>query len=182
MKISALKYHIGYCRLNERDSQKKLYNSYFNEAKLVCQQYTEDEQEVTTIIKEGFRRVFNRINDFKPETGNWASSFDKWLKKMMIHSAIDHLRNHYRPDIFVELNSTVIATSITIQGYTGAPSATEIESALRRLSPASRTFLKLALIEMLDYRDIAECLNIPVETAEVCFLKARNNLQKQLSA
>ena len=182
MKASALKHHIAYCRLNERDSQKKIYNSYFNEAKLVCEQYTQDDQDLIIIIKEAFRSMFTSIGHFKPEPGNWVQSFENWSRKIMIRTAIDHFRNHYRHDLFIELNSTIIAASIETASPAGKPSAAQVDAALKKLSPAYRIFLKLALVEKLDYRDIAECLNIAVETAETGFLRARSSLQKLVSA
>ena len=180
MTISELKHHIAYCRLNEKDSQKRIYNSYYNQARLICEQYTEDHQELTAIIKQGFQRMFNQISRFKPEPKNWVSSFDSWLRKMMIYSAIDHFRKHYRKDLFVELNTAIIAASIKMKSNRDKVSVREIQKAIKKLSPADRTFLKLALIEKLDFHDIAECLNISVQTAESNFLRASNRLRELL--
>lgn len=180
MTISELKHHIAYCRLNEKDSQKRIYNSYFNQARLVCEQYTEDHQELTAIIKQGFQRMFSQISRFKPESKNWINSFDSWLRKMMIYSAIDHFREHYRKDLFVELNTAIIAASIKTKSNRDKVSVPEIQKAIKKLSPADRTFLKLALIEKLDFHDIAECLNTSVQTAETNFLRTRNRLRELL--
>jgi RNA polymerase sigma-70 factor (ECF subfamily) len=181
MTISELKHHIAYCRLNEKDSQKRIYNSYYNQARLICEQYTEDHQELTAIIKQGFQKMFNQISHFNPEPKNWISSFDSWLRKIMIYSAIDHLRKHYRKDLFLELDTAIIAASIKMESNKDKVSMSEIQKAIMKLSPADRTFLKLALIEKLDFHDIAECLDISVQIAEANFLRTGNRLRELLS-
>ena len=180
MTVSELKHHIACCRLNEKDSQKKIYHSWFNRAKFVCEQYTDDHEELISIINRGFQRMFNQIGNFKPEPKNWMNSFDGWLRKMMIYSAIDHYRHHYRKDVFVELNALVIAGFIETECHTAKATVAEIQNAMKKLSPADSVFLKLTLIEKLDLHDIAECLNTSVETAETNLVRADRRLRELL--
>jgi len=46
--------HIRGCGLNDRESQKKLYNSFYSYAMAICDRYAGKEEDAAEIVTMGF--------------------------------------------------------------------------------------------------------------------------------
>ena len=77
------------CLKNNRESQKALYDYYYNKMMGVCLRYSKDSDEAKEILHEGFFKVFADLKNFKA-----SESFEGWIKKIMVNSAIDYLHKN----------------------------------------------------------------------------------------
>jgi RNA polymerase sigma factor (sigma-70 family) len=180
LAVEALKQHIRGCALNNRESQKKMYSSFYAYAMTICDRYVNNEEDAMEILNDGFLKIFKEIHHFTPAYSDVTSSFKGWLRKIMICTAIDHFRKNHKHKILTELNENVIKIPVTGADALEKISYEEIILAIQQLSPAYRTVLNLFIIEGFSHEEISEQLDISIGTSKSNLWKARNQLQKIL--
>lgn len=168
------------CALNERASQKKIYNSFYGYAMAICDCYANNEDDAVEILNDGFLKIFKEIHRYKPAYTNEINSFKGWLRKIMVYTAIDHFRKNKKHYVVGELDVAIVQPPV--QGANGLDKVSydEIIRFIQALSPAYRTVLSLFIIEGLSHDEIAEQLGISVGTSKSNLAKARKQLQKIL--
>ena len=175
-----LEIHIRGCVLNERESQKKIYSSFFGYAMSICHRYTNHEEDATEILNDGFLKVFVEIYRFKPAYTDTVSSFKGWVRKIMIYTAIDHFRKNQKHSLTKELNETYMHLPSQEEDPIAKISYVEIISAIKLLTPGYRIVLNLFIIEGYSHDEIAREIGISVGTSKSNLAKARKQLQKIL--
>jgi DNA-directed RNA polymerase specialized sigma24 family protein len=97
--------HIKGCALNSRKSQKKIYNSFYRHAMVICDSYAASNEEAVEILIEGFLKIFKQIINYSPACANEMTSFLSWLQTIMAHIAINHHKS--KDDTIRELSNEV---------------------------------------------------------------------------
>lgn len=172
--------HIRGCSLNNRDSQKKIFSSFYGYAMSVCSRYTNKQEDAAEILNDGFLKIFKEIHRFTPAYADVTSSFRGWLRKIMIYTAIDHNRKFYKYEVATSFSGKVIEMPDADENALDKISYDEIIESIRNLSPAYRTILNLYIIEGFSHNEIAEQLGIAVGTSKSNLSKAKIQLQKIL--
>ena len=172
--------HIRGCSLNNRDSQKKIFSSFYGYAMSVCSRYTNKQEDAAEILNDGFLKIFKEIHRFTPAYADVTGSFRGWLRKIMIYTAIDHNRKFYKYEEATFFSGKVIEMPDADENALDKISYDEIIEAIRNLSPAYRTILNLYIIEGFSHNEIAEKLGIAVGTSKSNLSKAKIQLQKIL--
>jgi RNA polymerase sigma-70 factor (ECF subfamily) len=172
--------HIRGCGLNNRDSQKKIFSSFYGYAMSVCSRYTNKQEDAAEIINDGFLKVFKEVHRFTPAYADVMSSFKGWLRRIMIYTAIDHNRKYYKYEMATSLSEKIVEALYTEEDAIDKISYDEIIKAIRHLSPAYRTILNLYIIEGFSHQEIAEQLEIAVGTSKSNLSKAKIQLRKIL--
>jgi len=180
LSAEELQIHIRGCSQNNRESQKKIYSSFYGYAMSICHRYTSREEDATEILNDGFLKVFVEIYRFKPAYADTVSSFKGWLRKIMIYTAIDHFRKNHKNQVVGELNESYMHVPATHEDAVDKISYEEILSAIKFLTPGYRTVLNLFIIEGFSHEEIAKELGISVGTSKSNLAKARKQLQKLL--
>ena len=175
-----LEIHIRGCALNKRESQKKIYSSFYGYAMSICHRYTNHEEDATEILNDGFLKVFVEIYRFKPAYTDTINSFKGWVRKIMIYTAIDHFRKNIKHRMTTELNETYMHLPDGDEDALSKISHEEIINAIKFLTPGYRTVLNLFIIEGFSHDEIAKELGISVGTSKSNLAKARKQLQKIL--
>ncbi len=175
-----LQIHIRGCILNDRESQKKIYSSFYGYALSICHRYTSHEEDATEILNDGFLKIFIEIYRFKPAYTDTVSSFKGWLRKIMIYTAIDHFRKNQKHQFVSELHEAYLHIPDAQEDALDKLSYEEILAAIRCLTPGYRTVLNLFIIEGFSHDEIAKELGISVGTSKSNLAKARKQLQKIL--
>ncbi len=175
-----LEMHIRGCALNKRESQKKIYSSFYGYAMSICHRYTNHEEDATEILNDGFLKVFVEIYRFKPAYTDTINSFKGWVRKIMIYTAIDHFRKNVKHRMTMELNETYMHLPDGDEDALSKISHEEIISAIKFLTPGYRTVLNLFIIEGFSHEEISKELGISVGTSKSNLAKARKQLQKIL--
>ena len=180
LSAEELSIYIRGCALNERASQKKIYNSFYGYAMAICDCYANNEDDAIEILNDGFLKIFKEIHRYKPAYANEINSFKGWLRKIMVYTAIDHFRKNKKHHVVGELDVAVTQPSAHDISGLDKVSYDEIIRFIQRLSPAYRTVLSLFIIEGFSHEEIAEQLGISVGTSKSNLAKARKQLQKIL--
>ena len=180
LSAEELQIHIRGCVLNKRESQKKIYSSFYGYAMSICGKYTSNDEDAIEILNDGFLKVFVEIYRFKPAYTDTVSSFKGWLRKIMIYTAIDHYRKNHKHHVVGELNETYLHVPVSDESAIDKISHNEIMAAIKYLTPGYRTVLNLFIIEGFSHEEISKELGISVGTSKSNLAKARRQLQKIL--
>lgn len=163
---------INGCLNNDRDSQRLLYKHYFGYAMSICIRYSQNYDQACEILNDGFMKVFTHIKKY-----DQSKSFEGWLKRIMINTAIDHYRKNkkfYNHDDVAEQGVIQKAQVIDQLSYE------ELLKIVQLLSPAYRTVFSLFVIDGYSHEEIAKKLGISVGASKSNLSKARNNLRNML--
>jgi len=172
--------HIERCALNNRESQKKLYSSFYGYAMAVCDRYTNSQDDAVEILNDGFLKIFKEIHRYKPAYTDVVSSFKGWLRKIMVYTAIDHFRKNYKHQFTTELDNGVIQVSSVGEDALDRISYEEIIRSIQDLTPGYRAVFNLFVIEGFSHEEISDQLGISIGTSKSNLAKARRQLQKIL--
>jgi RNA polymerase sigma-70 factor (ECF subfamily) len=100
------------CALNKRDSQKKIYTTFYSQALVVCEGYANTYDEAIEILNKGFLKIFKQIVNNSPAFANEMSSFLDWLLKIMADEAIDHYyRRNNKHHVIAEPGNNIYSLS-----------------------------------------------------------------------
>lgn len=168
------------CALNDRLSQKRIYNSFYNYALTICNYYADNYDDSVEILNDGFLKVFKEITRYKPSFADVVSSFKGWLRKIMIHTAIDHFRKSKKHRVTKELDSDVDGVAIVPEDALDKVSYQEILGSIQQLTPGYRVIFNLFVIEGFSHEEIAEHLGISIGSSKSNLARGRRQLQKIL--
>ena len=171
---------IRRCSLNDRDSQKKIYTTFFSFSMAICNRYVNNCDDAVEIVNDGFLKIFRDIARYEPTYADVVSSFRGWVRKIMEHSAIDHFRRNKRHRFAADINNGVIQVADKREDALDKISYQEILHSARELTPVYRRVLNLFIVEGWTHQEIATELGISVGTSKSNLAKARIQLQKIL--
>ncbi len=172
--------HIRGCSLNNRDSQKKIFGSFYGYAMAICTRYTNRQEDAVEILNDGFLKIFMEMHRFKPAYADVMSSFKGWLAKIMVYTAIDHNRKYHKQEMMTFLNGKIVDMPSLYENAIDKISYDEIIRAVQNLSPAYRTVFNLFVIEGFSHEEIGKKLGISSGTSKSNLSKAKRHLQKDL--
>ena len=160
---------------NERWAQEILYKKYYPTMMSVCLRYANHREDALDILHEGFIKVFRNLDKFSKGT-----SFDAWIKRVMVNTSIDYYRKQKRrrtEDLDNVLDAKTPNPDILSQLETQ-----DILGCLQKLSPSYRAVFNLYIIEGFSHKEIAKELNISESTSRSNLVKARTKLRALLTA
>ena len=167
------------CIKQDRACQKALYEMLYGKMMGVCMRYAKSRDEAKDMVQDGFMKVFNSIKSF-----GHNGSFEGWVRRIMVNTAIDHLRKNKHEYLIV---STVRANEAAekieeedTEDMLANINREDILKAVQLLTPAYRTVFNLYVIEGFSHKQIAEMLEISEGTSKSNLAKARFNLRKNL--
>ena len=172
--------HVEACALNNRESQRILYSSFYGYAMAICDRYAKKQEDAVEILNDGFLKIFKEIHHYKPAYTDVVSSFKGWLRKIMVYTAIDHFRKNQKHQLVTQLDNVVYQVETIQEDAIDKLSYEEIIRAIQGLSPGYRTVFNLFIIEGLSHDEIAGKLGISTGTSKSNLSKARRQLQKIL--
>jgi RNA polymerase sigma-70 factor (ECF subfamily) len=168
------------CLKNDRACQKALYEQHYSKMLGVCLRYAKDKEEAKDILHEAFLKVFTNLKNF-----NGTGSFEGWIRRIMVNTAIDHLRKNKQnylivSTVYANEKASAMADEPEEEDILQHIDKEEILKAVQELTPAYRTVFNLYVIEELTHREIAELLEISEGTSKSNLSKAKFNLKKNL--
>jgi RNA polymerase sigma-70 factor (ECF subfamily) len=149
----------------------------------ICYRFTGSDQEAQDLTQEIFLRVFRSLKSFRAGEG----SFTVWLSRLSRNLLIDHYRRTKleRATDSIEEQLPMLeektAMSARTDGLVAGREASELlQGALQKLSPELRETVILRDLEELDYKEIAQVLNVPEGTVKSRLNRGRAELAKVL--
>ena len=152
--------------------QELLYQKFAETMYYLCLRYVKNVPDAEDVLQEGFIKVFKNLASYKNE-----GSFEGWIRKIMIRTALSHLRDNKKHnnrlvlEEFFEEKENNILNKI---------SEKEILVSVTKLPPGFKKIFMLYVIEGYNHREIAEILGCSEGTCKSQFYRSRNRLQKIL--
>ena len=164
----------GCCR-KDKKAQKALFDRYKSVLLGVCIRYSDRREEAEDILQEGFVKIYVNIQDF---TGK--GSFINWMKKIMINTAITHyhrnLKHQYHKDIEDIRETDISGYEFEMTDFTNE----ELLKVITALPEGYRMVFNLYAVEGYKHKEIAEFLEIEVNTSKSQYSRARSLIRKKL--
>ncbi len=160
---------IKKCQQFDRRAQKVIYDRYAPTMLGVCRRYLKDLMEAENVLSEGFFKAFTKIKQF-----SFNGSFEGWLRRIMVNEALMHLRKRNNFNLSLETSNLQIASRENTEDLAHTNSILEL---LNKLPTGYRTVFNLYVIEGYKHKEIADKLNISINTSKSQLIKARKRLQ-----
>ncbi len=163
------------CINNKKRARKALYEHYHGYLLAVAMQYSKDRYEAESILLESLLKIYNKIGGYERK-----APFVNWMKSILINTAIDKIRKDkkFRQNISIEdIPGGIESGTVEIEDKFGAE---EILSAIQQLPPSYKAVFNLYAIEGYSHNEIAEMLQISVNTSKSNLHRARKILKKLL--
>ncbi|RYY68451.1 MAG: RNA polymerase sigma factor [Chitinophagaceae bacterium] len=168
------------CINADRFSQKEFYQYFYGYAAAICMRYCSNNDDVTQIVNDGFLKVYKSLSQFNPRHPDVEASLKGWMKRIMINTAIDHLRKNNQRFLVAEISDTHFNVMEESASSIDQMSFKEILGIIQQLSPVYRTVFNLYVMDGYKHEEIAKQLNISVGASKSNLSKARMNIQKML--
>ena len=162
-----------------------LYTRYNAGVRNHISRYVSQKEDIEDICLESFQKAFSQIASYNPEF-----KFSTWLYRIARNTAFDHLSKHDRE----KNNMPTTSISEDIQELKELPAQmhnpeediinqqeydkwlTNIE----KLKDDYRTVAKMNLIDNFGYKEIADALEIPINTVKTKIRRAKAQLLKMM--
>lgn len=174
---------IERCLGGEEAAWEDLVKIHTRRVYAICCRFTSSEQEAQDLTQEVFLRVFRSLKSFRAGEG----SFTVWLARLTRNLLIDHYRRTKleRATDSIEEQLPMIedtrAMSARADGMLAGREASEVlQGALSKLSPELRETVILRDLEELEYKEIAQVLNVPEGTVKSRLNRGRAELARIL--
>ena len=170
------------CLSGKRKAYDRLYRKYAAVMMGICMRYCKNRSDAEDVLQEGFIKVFSNMGKYRHE-----GSFEGWIKRIMIRTAIDHYHLNLR--YVRQKDIDVMEKDIVVEGQSGhdpdPPSFPDISgeklmSLIQALPDGYRMVFNLYAIEGYSHREIAENLEISENTSKTQLMKARRSLREML--
>lgn len=166
---------IAKCRKGNSSAQASLYEKYSGKMFSICLRYIKEQNEAEDTMIQGFMKVFNKIDQFKEE-----GSFEGWIRRIMVNESLTYLRRN--KNMYLEVD---IEHADRTPDYNSLDASLEVEDLMnmvRELPMGYRTVFNLYAIEGYSHKEIADSLDITVNTSKSQLSRARKMLQNMLLA
>ncbi len=149
----------------------------------ICYRFTSSDSEAQDLTQEVFLRVFKNLKSFRAGEG----SFTVWLSRLTRNLLIDHYRRTRldRVTDSIEDQAPMLEEKTAMMSRTdgmlaGREASELLQRALQKLSPELRETVILRDLEELEYREVAQVLNVPEGTVKSRLNRGRAELARVL--
>jgi RNA polymerase sigma factor (sigma-70 family) len=158
------------CRSGDAMAQKGLYDSYKSILFGICRRYINNNEDAEDTLVLCFVKIFSHINDYKNE-----GSFEGWMKKITVNESLMQLRK--RKVFTTELEIDHIDLS-EAPHYENEMQDENILALMDQLPDGCRAVLNLYAVEGFKHREIADQLNISINTSKSQLILARKKMRE----
>ena len=142
--------------------------------------YCNNTDDASEIVNDGFLKIYRNFNTFNPHYSDVEASLKGWMKRIMINTAIDHIRKNNQRFLVAEIFDNHFNIADETETSIDKLSYDEILAIVQKLSPVYRAVFNLYVIDGFKHEEIAEQLDISVGASKSNLSKARANLKKML--
>ena len=163
------------CTRHDRKAQKLLYDKYSRFLLGICLRYVADKAEAEDILQESLLKVFLNIRDY-----SGSGSFTGWLRKIVVNTAITHYHKNLKFRYHLEIDEYISVETGTTSFEEDFFTADELYKILNDLPKGYRLIFNLYAVEGYKHKEIAEMLDIDVNTSKSQYSRAKALMRKKL--
>ncbi len=163
------------CLQGKRKAQEVLYTLFAAKMLGVCMRYATDKMEAEDMLQNGFIRIFSKMQDFKGE-----GSFEGWIRRIMVHSAIEYYRKHHKMMQLVDLETPGAEQTVNAAAASNLETK-DLLAIIQTLPPGYRMVFNLYAIEGYSHKEIGEIMNISEGASKSQLSRARTILKEKVN-
>lgn len=140
--------------------------------------YNRDHDTAQDVCQTGFIKVFEKLERY-----SFDGSFEGWMRRIMVNTAIDYIRKSKKELTIIEDESRIEDDAITEDAEGGefvGLEVADVVEAVQQLSPAYRTVFNLYVMENYSHKEVSEIMGISEGTSKSNLAKAKRNLRALL--
>ena len=162
-----------------------LYTRYNLGVKSHISRYVTQKEDIEDICLESFQKAFSQIGNFNPEY-----KFSTWIYRIARNTAFDHLSKHDREknnmpttsisEDFAELKELPAAMHNPEEDIINQQEYDKWLNNIEKLKDDYRMVAKMNLIDNFGYKEIADALDMPLNTVKTKIRRAKAQLLKMM--
>jgi RNA polymerase sigma factor (sigma-70 family) len=162
------------CQENKPGAQRELYDMFKTKMFGICMRYAGNYDDAQDILQDGFIKVFDKIHQF-----GFKGAFEGWIRKVMVNTALEKYRIHYR-QVPVDEHLSEIGQDDS-KDIIADIDVTELIKIVEELSPRYRVVFNLYALEGFSHKEISDMLQISEGTSKSNLSRARTILQEKVN-
>lgn len=168
----SLKQLIKKCIEQDAQAQSQLYKQYASKLFSLCLKYSRNYVEAEDNLHETFLTIFDKIGQF-----NHKGSFEGWLKRIAINTALQKYRQHV--GVYDIVNEEAIEDS-NIEIDDQDLSLDFLLKIIQELPDRYRLVFNLYALDGYSHNEISELIGISVGTSKSNLARARKILKTKI--
>ncbi|MEW4370667.1 RNA polymerase sigma factor [Paenibacillus sp. WLX1005] len=135
-----------------------------------------NEQDALDAAQEALIRIYTKIGSYEEK-----AQFKTWVQRIVTNICIDKFRRS-KPTVSIEEHEMVFEGHDDVeQQVMRTYTSKDVQEAINQLPEHHRTVIVLRYIQDLSYNEIADCLDLPLNTVKSYLFRARQQLQSLLA-
>jgi RNA polymerase sigma factor (sigma-70 family) len=131
-----------------------------------------NEQDALDVSQEALIRIYTKINSYEEK-----AQFKTWVQRIVTNICIDKFRKA-KPTVSVDEHEMTFSSETNVEDEViSTYIAQDIQEAIEKLPEHHRTVVVLRYVEDFSYNEIAESLDLPINTVKSYLFRARKQLQ-----
>jgi RNA polymerase sigma factor (sigma-70 family) len=161
------------CKAGDRKMQELLYKQTASTMLAICMRYAKDRMEAEDVLQIGYIKVFKKISEYRGD-----GSFEGWIKRIMVNSAIESYRKNLRTLNVVQIDEAYDQPSI---GFDFSRlGMQDLMKVIQKLADGYRMVFNMYVIEGYSHKEIAETLGITEGASKSQLSRARAILKEEI--
>ena len=162
-----------------------LYTRYNTGVKNHISRYVTQKEDIEDICLESFQKAFSQIDSYNPEY-----KFSTWIYRIARNTAFDYLSKHDREknnmpttsinEDFAELKELPAAMHNPEEDIINQQEYDKWLNNIEKLKDDYKTVAKMNLIDNFGYKEIADALDMPINTVKTKIRRAKAQLLKMM--
>lgn len=161
------------CKRGERKAQELLYRALSSKMLGVCTRYANSDFEAEDMLQAGFIKVFRSVESFRGE-----GSFEGWIRKVIVNTAIEMYRKNIRTLKTVDMNEIYDAEQQTY--HIDQLELNDLLKIIQLLPDGYRIVFNMYAIEGYSHKEIAAALHISEGASKSQLSRARTWLKEKI--
>lgn len=165
------------CKQGNNLARKELYEMYSGRMLGICLRYIGDRDMAQDLLHDGFLKIYASFDKF---TWRGEGSLRAWMERVMVNTALQHLRKNDILNRATELDG--------IEDAYEEPNASDVEtipqkvlmSFISELPEGYRTVFNLYTFEEKSHKEIAQMLGINEKSSASQLFRAKGVLAKRI--
>ena len=175
---------VSRCMRGEETAWEDLVRLHTRRVYGLCYRFTGSGSEAQDLTQEVFLRVFRTLKTFRSLEGSFAT----WLARVTRNLLIDHYRRTRQERVTDSIEEQLPMMEETggaaavrpDHAYAGREASEILQATLQKLSPDLREAVILRDLQEMEYREIADVLQIPEGTVKSRINRGRAELTRLL--
>jgi RNA polymerase sigma factor (sigma-70 family) len=184
--MTSIEQVLGEHYQEQKTSAKELYERYAPGFLGICIRYCADVKDAEDVLHDGFIKIMKNLPAFQPTS---TGSFEGWMKRIIVNTALNFIRDHKKERNFLDVNSTAYVINLQeeeleedwFDDLAGNINPEQVIEMIHRLPVGYRTVFNLYVFESFTHKEIAKMLDFSENTSKSQLSKARAMLRKMIN-